>query len=643
LLNGQVIEDLGQDNIEVEPLFENHRSLKNIVTFNNMLIENIKERDNKYLNKLMSSCKAISEDTTKELKDIVNKAYINCTQEPENKSSEKGYAEVCEYDPKYEGETPLFIKAIEDAKRRGYNYNDILILVRWNSQGRKAAEALYAYKSTLTDEKDMFNILTSESLTIESCNVVRFIISTFRLAINHYDNVERAIFNEYLKRPYGMEFTTEDIEMLNTVAHLSPLEAFEYVVERFKLYEETKYIAYIQAVHDQIFAYVSNHVPDIQHYLSWWDERGHKESLSIEKTDQTIEITTIHKAKGLERDVVIIPYGELDMTPSSSRPPTIWAEARPLKDDDAHKRLSDIGEFPVVFGNAMMNSEFADEYYKELAMSHIDGLNILYVAVTRAKKELYMYIPKDLNPNKKSSKKKSEEQSNDDEPEVINTTTPLVINAVKEICKDNIHKELDASNEVKLIRYSYGEKCDVVNSVSENRSTIMDAYPTQKPNISVRKPSKRFLDEGLTPGTESCAKGIMLHKVFENAYNMQDLYNAIERLKTNNDVTAEEAEHLCANIDDALTNDLVAEWFNGEWDDIKCEAGIICKDNNIRPDRVMIKGNRAIVVDYKFGNKTSKSYNKKIKTYIDYLEKMKRYSDIEGYIWYVMLNKIEKV
>ena len=645
LLNGQVVDDLGPDNTIIEPLEDNYRSLQNIVKFNNELINSAKTNDNNYLNSVLANSKAISEATFNEYNNIVERAYANCTQIPKNSSDEKGYVEVCLHDPNFEGETPLFIEAIANAKSRGYSYRDILILVRTKKQGREVAKALYAYKNRLIDEgsKDIFNILTSDSLTIESCDVVRFIISIFRLAINQYDNIERAIFNSYLTdRTYGDKFSEEDIEMLNTIAHLSPLEAFEYIVDRFELYNKTQHIAYIQALHEQIFAYVSNNVADIQHYLSWWDERGHKESLSIEKTDDTIEIMTIHKSKGLERDVVIIPYCEWNMSPSTRRPPMVWAEATPITNDTAHERLSEIGEFPIPCGILMKESEFAQEYYKELVMSHIDGLNMLYVAVTRAKKELYMYIPKDLAP-KDEGKKKQDGDINDEIS--IGTTTPLIEMAVVGICQkvEDNDKESDKKDTVKPIRYTYGEKCNVKSSETEDKSTILRSYPTSKSNISVRKPSKRYMDEGMTPGTESCTKGIQLHKVFEGANSVDDLYAAIERLETNKRIDNAEVELLRTNINSILTNEMVAEWFGGEWDDIKHEAGIIDKGENLRPDRVMIKGDRAVVVDYKFGERRSNSYHKKMKSYIEKLAKMKRYATIEGYIWYVKHNEIVRV
>ena len=55
----------------------------------------------------------------------------------------------------------------------------------------------------------------------------------------------------------------------------------------------------------------------------------------------------------------------------------------------------------------------------------------------------------------------------------------------------------------------------------------------------------------------------------------------------------------------------------------------------------MIDGNRAVVVDYKFGKRNGE-HRKQIVEYKQLIEKM-GYSSIEGYIWYVREGKIDKV
>jgi hypothetical protein len=55
----------------------------------------------------------------------------------------------------------------------------------------------------------------------------------------------------------------------------------------------------------------------------------------------------------------------------------------------------------------------------------------------------------------------------------------------------------------------------------------------------------------------------------------------------------------------------------------------------------MIRGNKAVVVDYKFGVEKP-TYREKLTEYMDLLRQM-GYSEVEGYIWYLTLGKVEKM
>lgn len=631
LLNGGVMQDLGKDNTDVKHLDLNYRSLKNIVDFNRILIDKVVDIDNQYLNNLIDNAlqnKRISQSTHTLLYDIVKHAYVDNRQTAFIKSDENGIAEVCLFDKVLVKESP-FIEAIEDAISRGYRYCDIMLLVRDSGDCRSVANALYAYKNELAAEgRDAnFNVLTSDSLYIESCDIVQFIIALFRLAINPSDDIERGKFNGYLGRPYETQFSETEHTLLHRIAHLSPMEAFELIVEHFNLSERKSRIAYLQAMHEQIISFSSNHIADIQHYLEWWAERGYKENLSVEMTDNTIEITTIHKSKGLERAVVIIPYCTWDMIPPAKKKPIVWAKA-----DDRHSDVAAIGSYPVAYNNSMGESAFSEEYYNELVMSHVDGLNLLYVAITRAAKELYIYIEKNLNPKDKKS-------SND-----INNTTPLIVNAISSICE--ACEERDESNKLTRLRYTYGKKIQRHTPKQRNAdslSTLLSEYPTNTPNIAVRYPSHRYTEEGLTPGTSSCRNGIMLHRVFEKAESIDDLYATIKRMSLDCLIDNETAERLRTNIDQAMQDERTKEWFSDCWDDIKTEAEILHKGIVRRPDRVMIAGKRAVVVDYKFGNIPNNQNNEKVREYMKLLSSMGRYETIEGYVWYITIGHIEPI
>ena len=628
LLNQGAIQDLGEENVEVEHLKNNYRSLANVVDFNNKIIERIVEADNAYLNNCIDSAlkdNKIAKSTHASLYDIVQEAYRGHHQEPAASDPNKGYVEVCAYDPSY-ADSP-FIEAIESAINRGYRYRDILILVRKTADARRVADVLFEYKNQRFTSRGEagFNILTPDALTLEGCDITEFVIAVLRLAIDPTNDIERGVYNRFLGNRLDHTFDEEETETLNRIAHLSPMEAFELIVSHFQLHERKQSIAFLQAMHEQVIAFSTTRIADIQHYLIWWDERGKREAVKVEMDDNTIEITTIHKAKGLERDIVIIPYASLDMVPRPSLRSIVWARAD-AKDSNA----AAIGDFPVVYGKDMESSAFSEEYYRELVMSHVDGVNLLYVAITRASRELYLYFPKNLN-SKSSS-------------DSITTTVPLIWNAVGAICPEP--ESIYEQDKVAFVTYRYGAETSGAERKAkkkEVKNILLESYTSSTPNIKVRFPATRYAEEGLTHKDSSLTFGIRLHRAFESAITRNDLYRAIHRMTLDCVIDENEALILRQSIDKSLESPVVAEWFSDCWDDVKTETDIVYNNELRRPDRVMIKEDRAVIVDYKFGYKHDPSYAQKMAQYISLLRQMGRFANIEGYIWYPVSGDIERV
>lgn len=628
LLNSGAIADLGRENVEVVHLKNNYRSLENVVTFNNEIIARVVDMDNAHLNKIVDNAlkdRRISNATHSSLYNIVESAYCDHKQEPVTKEEDKGYVEVCAFDPSC-ADSP-FIEAIESAISRGYRYRDILILVRKSSDAKRVADALFEYKDkTFTSRGEAgFNVLTPDSLTLEGCDITEFIVAVLRLAINQHNDIERGVYNRFLGYNLDHTFDDNELDLMHRLAHLSPMEAFEQIVSYFNLHERKQSIAFLQAMHDQIINFSTTRITDIQHYLMWWDERGKNEAVKVEMTDDTIEITTIHKAKGLERDVVIIPYASIDMVPRSIHSPIVWAKA-----DDPDGSASTLGDFPVCYGGAMEESAFSEEYYKELVMSHVDGINLLYVAITRASRELYLFFPKNLH-----SKTSSDN---------IATTVPLIWNAVQDMCHNP--ETVMSDGETAFVTYKIGVETQAKRRSSRNdtvENVLLNDYITNRPNIKVRFPVSRYIDECGGQKRTSINAGLRLHSIFEHAVNEADLLAAIDKMVLDCVIDENEAITLQQNVNKALESDVIKEWFNGEWDDVKIEADIILRNKQRRPDRVMFKGDRAVVVDYKFGELRSPKYAKQVAEYMSLLVETGRYNHIEGYVWYLMTGELECV
>jgi hypothetical protein len=205
--------------------------------------------------------------------------------------------------------------------------------------------------------------------------------------------------------------------------------------------------------------------------------------------------------------------------------------------------------------------------------------------------------------------------------------------------------EKDESQNIKSITYTYGERLKHYNSEDdeESSSILLQQYPTYSPKLAIHYPDKRLLEEGYRPGTESSRNGTKLHKAFESAITEADLYLAIDNMLTNCEISSKEAEYLRKKIAFAMKNDTAKEWFSGEWDEVKSEMEILHNNQTYRPDRVMIKEDCVTVVDYKFGFKVNKEYNRKVEKYVSLLNMMGCYTSIKGYVWYVKLGIIESV
>lgn len=630
LLSNYAITDLGTDNTTVDHLDTNYRSLSNIVDFNRKFIDRVVAIENHYLNTTIDDAlrdNKIDHSTHESLYDITLTAYADHKQKtaPKNDNG-TGYVEVGLFDPKYTASP--FIAAIEDVIKRGYRYRDILILVRTAAEGYKAAEALFAYKEHLVAQgKLSFNVLTPDALTLERSSVTEFIIAVLRLSLNYRNDIERGVYNRYLNHKLSHKFSDEELQRFKLIAHLSPMEALEVIIRDFHLNDSAEHIAYLQAIHEQIIGFSATHAADIQQYLKWWDERGKDETITVEMTDDTIEITTIHKSKGLERDIIIMPNGKWSMTPSATST-IVWAAA-----DNNNAQVADIGNFPLSYGSSMKESSFSNDYYKELVMSHIDGLNLLYVALTRASRELYIYVPENLN-------RKGSGSDN------VSSTAPLICTAIKEVATPSESIISDDGESVACTYYRYGSKTSPRDPDSRNdeASTRLKHYISTTPQIKVRFPSHRVSDteEGLV-SMQAMRLGINMHHILEGAESIEDLHRAVDTMQRRRIIDADEAAGLRANIDEAMSDSMAKTWFDDGWEEIRCEAEIITPEGIKRPDRIMIAGDRIVVVDYKFGKNRSTDHEGQVRSYMKLFRSMRKYGSIEGYVWYVTIGDIVRV
>ena len=599
----------------------NYRSLQQIVEFNNSTMSQVAEIENTLLNSQLDhalSNGSISQALHSELYDAIKSAYRteNLVQTPKRKHKHEGFVSVTAH---YTPQPDIVGKVREIIHDRGFDPCDITILVRTRGEAESVAKVLL--DAGMEDPTMRFGIMTQEALKLNSSPIVQFILAVMRYAVDRRDRVSLAIYNRYL---YNFDLyrtlTDDEVEFFDTLKNCSPEQAFEKIMIRHhNLFKGQS--AYTEALHENIIKYCNTKVADLSLFLKWWSDNGGERSVNIDKDRNAIEVMTIHKAKGLENKVIIIPYCTWKFMPEAIRPTTIWT--KPTDGSGIESMI-----FPVQSTSVAANSIFAEGYYKEYIYSHIDAINLLYVALTRPKEQLHILFPVS-RPDK----------SGNFDP-VAENVGELLFNIFG--MAEQYSDTADSESVPEPIVCTFGTDEGAAPSERvEQKTIVLNESPLSEYKMRLKLSSRRVIESIRGKATTVRDEGILLHEVMERADSVEDITRAVEQLVIDGFISQKRAEEITAQVEKIFENATVREWFGSSWQSVRNECDIIAPGVGIkRPDRVMIDGERAVVVDYKFGER-SNTYHKQITLYCTLLEQMGYKT--EGYLWYVREGDIERV
>ena len=652
LLDEQVLTDFRPEQLHEENLETNWRSDRNIVDFNNSFFRRaaqlLQTKLNENLKAIIPIYPGLEALTSK-----IEHAYANIHQQTSPKAA-IGRVQVCfidhqENEDGWKTESLNRLPALlEDLQYRGYRPSDIALLVRTNSEEQDVIHKLLNYKTTPEAKPNCcYDIMGNEGLLIGAAASVRFVLGILQLFVNPSDSIQQTIVNyEYARgkqhksenealnacffqtdrneNVFSTLFTFEENAVLNEVIHSSLYDMVERIVLLFGVGAWHNEAVFIQAFQDVVFRYTTGKTADLNSFLTWWKKNGGKQCISTPDNQSAMRIMTVHKSKGLDFKVVIMPFCDWDL--DSRMRNILWCEPTVAP-------FNELPLLPIEYSSRLGQSIFAENYFDEQMHLFIDSLNVAYVAFTRAKNELICITP--------APKKEIESLDK------INSLSALLTAcfSVKTPGLDMEIMSLSNSYNDQTKQFELGDPTQAV--YHDIPTTDINEKVTLYPSVSssdrlrIRHQSLDYLLENQHLTDSKLNYGIIMHDILRQITTKADQPKAIADLVYSGRISMDESRIVETELQHFWNLPETANWFADDARVLNETTILIPSGEQYRPDRVVIQGNEATIIDYKFGDKESKTYRQQVKRYMDLIGEM-GYRTC-GYVCYVSLKKVEKI
>ncbi|MBI5021325.1 MAG: UvrD-helicase domain-containing protein [Ignavibacteriales bacterium] len=550
----------------------------------------------------------------KEIADL--SGLVSYKQEVMQNARGKGYVEVKKFDePEEETDSPperqAIIEIIQDCESRGYKLGDIAILTPQNkyviavSGWLNAEEIKFLSHSSLDIRKrkivgEILSLLKFLDSPIDDLSFASFLLSdvlseelkktedssdfrTFLFECSRNGKSHQALYT-YFREQYPQLWEKNFEHLFNMVGYLPLYDLIAEVYKKFNLFENfPDEAATLVKLLEIINAYEGRGSLSLKDFLSFSDDDSEEEmwNIAVPPSENAVTVMTIHKAKGLGFPIVI----------------SLFYDTKPHTDSMVIKEGEDgIQLMHVTKKESEFNNVLSDRYKEKETLRKLDDLNKLYVAMTRAEKEMYVV----------SIQKKSEE------PSKFLPADGFVIG--KRTNADKVKEEEEKEAAIIFPRtrgISQTKSFSKIGLEETKRGDFIHAILAQINFIG------KSLEEQIKAAIENIK--FMHHQEF----NVDDTYNLI---------------HKFINADD------VKEYFTARPNRIVLtEQEIVSPTGALfRIDRINVDSDIVTVIDFKTGSENGEHSNQ-VKEYMKILAEKYYGKKIRGAIAYVDLKKVREV
>lgn len=493
-------------------------------------------------------------------------------------------------------------------KEEGFQLSQIALLVRRGRDAELLANHLIAHD---------IPVQSAEGMRIQSHASVQLLVALLQEQQDPENKVAAAIVQDCYPT-----LSAEQAQQIQEATHLPLYEQVQQYIQILHLAEQSSALPYLTAFQDCIYQFTQKRVADVGAFLDYWENKKDKATIPSSPVVDAIRILTIHSSKGLEFDVVILPFLNWDLQ-RFFKNDILWC--RP--------KQAPFNQMPLVAispTKKILQTHFKNDYIQEALSQYIDNLNLTYVAFTRPKYRLYAYGQM-YSKNSKGELK-------------INNIGNLLSYLYHQEGEDNTSSQETQNEEGTFI---YHQATTTIAQPKAKKPTIntREATYISSPIGNRLKLRSRAEDDFAeeTP-LETIDLGILMHEFLAAITTWADADNALQRMLLEGRITAVQQVVLQQQLQElrTLLQKEGKEWWFTQPCKVLNEHDILTTTGNTqRPDRVIIHQGTAIIIDYKFGQEHKKQYQEQLRNYALLLQQM-GYTT-ESYIVYVAQQKIEQV